>query len=125
MQTEKSPNKAAAPVPDLASTTRDLPVIRFLPSHEVVACGSFRDAVRLAWRSRAVRCMTKKDLADALGVAASHMSNMLNRDAADRHGKPRQDLPARLVADFERVVGNHAVTQYLTRVALLTLVEEG
>lgn len=124
MQTEKTPHKAAALVPDPASIKRARVEILLLPSHQIVACKTFRDAVRLAWFSRSARSMTKRDLADALGVAASHLSNMLNRDASDRHGKARQDLPARLVGDFERAVGNHAVTQYLTRVAMLTLVEE-
>ena len=68
--------------------------------------------------------MTQRTLAEKLDVKGSHMSNMLNRESVDRHGKPRQDLPARYIAEFEREVGNRAVSQYLARMAMLTLMEE-
>ncbi|OJA66560.1 hypothetical protein BGV71_31760 [Burkholderia ubonensis] len=96
----------------------------FVPQESIAECRSFRDAVCLAWDARAERGMTQRTLAERLEVPASHLSNMLNRDPVDRHGKARQDLPARLIADFERVVGNHAVSQYLARMAMLTLMEE-
>ncbi|MBB5508122.1 XRE family transcriptional regulator [Paraburkholderia atlantica] len=100
------------------------PAARFLPKEAIAACASFRDAVCLAWEHRALRGMTQRTLAEKLEIAGSHMSNMLSREAVDRHGKPRQDLPARYIADFEREVGNRAVSQYLARMALLTLMEE-
>ncbi|VWB07883.1 hypothetical protein BLA6863_00190 [Burkholderia lata] len=68
--------------------------------------------------------MTQRTLAEKLDVKGSHMSNMLNREPVDRHGKPRQDLPARYIAEFEREVGNRAVSQFLARMAMLTLMEE-
>ncbi|MBM2769897.1 helix-turn-helix domain-containing protein [Burkholderia anthina] len=97
---------------------------RFIAPESIAECATFRDAVCLAWDMRAVRGMTQRTLAERLEVPASHLSNMLNRDPVDRHGKPRQDLPAKLIADFERVVGNRAVSQYLARMAMLTLMEE-
>ncbi|WP_175952839.1 XRE family transcriptional regulator [Burkholderia sp. BCC0405] len=97
---------------------------RFLSGDLINACASFRDAVCLAWEHRAIRGMTQRTLAEKLDVKGSHMSNMLNREAVDRHGKPRQDLPARYIAEFEREVGNRAVSQYLARMAMLTLMEE-
>ncbi len=96
----------------------------FVPQESIAECRSFRDAVCLAWDHRVERGMTQRTLAERLEVPASHLSNMLNRDPVDRHGKARQDLPARLIADFERVVGNRAVSQYLARMAMLTLMEE-
>jgi hypothetical protein len=100
------------------------PAARFLPKEAIAACASFRDAVCLAWEHRALRGMTQRTLAEKLEIAGSHMSNMLSREAVDRHGKPRQDLPARYIAEFEREVGNRAVSQYLARLAALTLMEE-
>jgi hypothetical protein len=98
--------------------------VRFLPKHEISACPSFRDAVHLAWENRAQRGMTQRMLAAELQIPASHMSGILSRTPVDRHGKARRDLPARSIADFERLVGNHAVTQYLMRMGMLTLMEE-
>jgi hypothetical protein len=100
------------------------PSARFLPREEIAACASFRDAVCLAWDHRTMRGMTQRTLAELLEIPGSHLSNMLCKDGVDRHGKARQDLPARLVADFEHVVGNRAVSQYLMRLARLTLMEE-
>ncbi|WP_241171072.1 helix-turn-helix domain-containing protein [Burkholderia gladioli] len=98
--------------------------VAFVPQSSLAECRSFRDAVCLAWELRAQRGMTQRTLAEQLDIPASHLSNMLNREAADRHGKPRQDLPAKHIAEFERVVGNRAVSQYLARTAMLTLMEE-
>ncbi|MEK6419996.1 MAG: helix-turn-helix transcriptional regulator [Burkholderia gladioli] len=96
----------------------------FVPHESLSECRSFRDAVCLAWDLRETRGMTQRTLAEQLDVPASHLSNMLNREPVDRHGKPRQDLPAKLIAAFELVVGNRAVSQYLARMAMLTLMEE-
>lgn len=124
MQMEQTPYKAAASFTEHVPAGYVSAPLRFLHREKIAACASFRDAVCLAWDNRAVRGMTQRTLAELLDVKPSHMSNMLNRVAVDRHGKPRQDLPARLVADFERLLGNRAVTQYLTRMAMLTLMEE-
>jgi hypothetical protein len=124
MQTQETPHKAPAYALDHAPPDAPRVSMRFLPREAIAACATFRDAVLLGWKHRARSGMTQRTLAELLDVKPSHMSNMLNREAVDRHGKPRQDLPARLVADFERVVGNRAVSQWLTRMAMLTLMEE-
>lgn len=124
MQTQETPSKAAASALENGHCANPGKALQFLSRDSVAECASFRDAVRLAWKHRAVRGMTQRTLAELLEVKTSHMSNMLNHQAVDRHGKPRQDLPARYIAEFERVVGNRAVTQYLTRMAMLTLMEE-
>ncbi len=124
MQTQETPHKAAAPVTQKAGRVAALTPIRELPHDQIVACASFRDAVRLGWKHRADRSMTKKELAAAVGIHPPHMSIMLHRDDLDRHGKPRQDLPHRYIDDFERVVGNHAIYQWLEHKGRLLIVEE-
>jgi len=123
MQMEQTPHKAVAPVLEPVMRERRASA-KFVSREQIAACVSFRDAVCLAWDNRAVRGMTQRTCAELLDVPPSHMSNMLNRQAVDRHGKARQDLPARLVAGFQRVVGNDVVSQWLTRDAQLTLLEE-
>lgn len=124
MQIQETPHKA--PVGAHEQVPRDVmgAPARFLSREAIAACASFRDAVCLAWDHRARRGMTQRTLAELLEIKPSHMSNMLSREPLDRHGKPRQDLPARYIADFERVVGNRGVAQYLARMAMLTLMEE-
>ncbi|WP_231957521.1 XRE family transcriptional regulator [Paraburkholderia tropica] len=121
LQTPLTPTAQGLPAESSRSATS---ASVFLPREQIAACASFRDAVCLAWDQRAIRGMTQRTLAETLEVPASHLSNMLNRDPVDRHGKARQDLPAKLIADFERVIGNRAVSQYLARMAMLTLMEE-
>ena len=124
MQIEQTPDKAGASFVEHGPPGYASAPFRFLPRDEIAACASFRDAVCLAWDRRAVRGMTQRTLAELLEIQPSHMSNMLNRQAVDQHGKPRQDLPARYIADFERHVRNRGVTQYLIRLAMLTHMEE-
>jgi hypothetical protein len=97
---------------------------RFLPKEAIAACVTYRDAVRLAWENRAMRGMTQRTLAEHLEIPGSHLSNMLCKDGVDANGKPRQDLPARLIADYQRVLGNWAVSQWMNRQTRLTIMEE-
>jgi hypothetical protein len=124
MQTQQTPHKAAAQALETDPRGFTPSSARFLPKEAIAACASFRDAVCLAWEHRALRGMTQRTLAEKLEIKGSHMSNMLNREPVDRHGKPRQDLPARYISEFEREVGNRAVSQWLARMAMLTLMEE-
>lgn len=124
MQMQQTSNKAAAQALETDPRGFTPSSARFLPKEAIAACASFRDAVCLAWEHRAIRGMTQRTLAEHLEIKGSHMSNMLNREPVDRHGKPRQDLPARYIADFEREVGNRALSQWLMRLARLTLMEE-
>lgn len=124
MQIQETPHKAPAGAHEQVPRDLSSAPARFLSREAIAACTSFRDAVCLAWEHRSRRGMTQRTLAELLEIKPSHMSNMLSREPVDRHGKPRQDLPARYIAAFERVVGNRGVAQYLARVAMLTLMEE-
>jgi hypothetical protein len=124
MQMQSTPHKAAAQALETDPRGFTPSSARFLPKEAIAACVSYRDAVLLAWENRSPRGMTQRTLAEHLEIKGSHMSNMLSREPVDRHGKPRQDLPARYIADYEREVGNRGVSQYLARVAMLTLMEE-
>ena len=97
---------------------------RFFSKEAIAACQSYRDAVCLAWENRSMRGMTQRTLAEYLEIRPSHLACMLCRDGVDAKGKARQDLPARLIAEFERVVGNRVVSQYQAREGRLTLMEE-
>lgn len=120
MQTQTSPTQAAAHplTPDQMG-----PAPRFLPDMEVARCESFRDAVWLAWENRAISHMTKRTLAELCGLYAPHVTNFVNPKAFDSKGKKRADLPADKVDEFERVVGNRAVSQWLADRAELTILE--
>jgi hypothetical protein len=57
------------------------------------------------------------------GLYAPHVTNFVNPQAFDQKGKKRADLPADKVDEFERVVGNRAVSQWLADRAELTILE--
>ncbi|SAL26039.1 hypothetical protein [Caballeronia telluris] len=120
MQTQQTPHKAAAT--NLKSEgPADAP--RFLPDDEIAQCATFRDAVWLAWENRAVKGMTKRTLAELCGLYAPHVTNFVNPQAFDAKGKKRADLPAEKVDEFERVVGNRAVSQWWADRVELTILE--
>ncbi|WP_250481872.1 XRE family transcriptional regulator [Caballeronia sp. NCTM5] len=120
MQTQQTPHKAAAKALQRDGVS-DAP--RFLPDELIAQCGSFRDAVWLAWENRTIRGMTKRTLAEVCGLYAPHVTNMVNAKAYDSKGKKRADLPAEKVDEFERVVGNRAISQWLADRAELTILE--
>jgi hypothetical protein len=120
MQTQQTPHKAAARG---LKPERDSPEPRFLPDEDVARCVSFRDAVWLAWENRAVRGMTKRTLAELCGLYAPHVTNFVNPEPFDSKGKKRADLPAEKVDEFERVVGNRAVSQWWADRVDLTILE--
>jgi hypothetical protein len=99
------------------------PAPRFLPDDEIARCETFRDAVWLAWENRATR-ITKRTLAELCGLYAPHVTNFVNEHALDSKGKKRADLPAEKIDEFERVVGNRAVSQWLVERVGLTLLEQ-
>ena len=91
-----------------------------VPRSVVQSCRTYREAVRMAWAMKRVHAMTKQQLAGEAGLYASHVSDYL---AAD--DKPsRRDLPAHKVAEFEGVVGNRLVSQWLAARSELTVMEE-
>lgn len=100
------------------------PEKRFLPIAQIVACDNYRSAVQLAWKNRTRQHMTQTTLGEECGLYAPHVSSYLNPKSTDKHGNRRLDLPADKIAAFEASVGNHGVSQYLTRLCALTLMEE-
>jgi hypothetical protein len=104
----------------------ELPLIGVLnppkvyPREVVAQALTYREAVRLAWQLRRIRGMTKQQLSAEAGLYASHVSDYLNTD-----DKPsRRDLPASKVQEFESVVGNRVVSQWLAMRADFTVMEE-
>jgi len=96
----------------------------FIPDCAIKGCTSFRDAVRLAWDNRSNLHLTMRTLAEECGLYPPHITDILHREPIDAKGHKRRELPADKIAAFERVVGNSAVMQYLTRKGDMTLMEE-
>jgi hypothetical protein len=113
-----------APVQSYTEPREIAASLGFLPSADVAACATYRDAVRLAWDHRTRPLMTQATLAEMCDLYAPHVSSYLHPEPIDKQGKRRLDLPAHYIGAFERAVGNHAISQYLARVAALTLMEE-
>jgi hypothetical protein len=97
---------------------------RFLNRSEISECMTYRDAVRLCYRNRDRQNMTQATFAEEIGAHAPHVSQWLHQDTFDKHGNRRPDLPADRIAMAEQVLGNHAISQYLMRLGMLTLMEE-
>lgn len=97
---------------------------RFLNKSEISECQTFREAVRLAWKNRARPYMTQERFAEELGTTASNMSRYLDASPFNSRGQRRPDLPAELIPKAEEILGNYAISQYLTRLGMLTLMEE-
>jgi hypothetical protein len=90
------------------------------PLQYVVRCKTYREAVRMSWGLRRVHHMTQRSLACQAGLNPQHVTDYLNAD-----DKPlRRNLPAERIADFEAVVGNTLVTQWLAARSSLTILEE-
>lgn len=90
------------------------------PSSYVKACKTYRQAVRAAWQIKRVTYMTYAQLAAEANLYHQHVSDYLNAD--DKSG--RRDLPADKVREFEAVVGNTLVSQWLASHANLTVLEQ-
>jgi hypothetical protein len=90
-----------------------------VPRSVVAQCKSYRDAVRMAWNMRRVHYLTKQQLAGEAGLYAPHVTDYLHPD--DKSS--RRDLPAHKVAEFEAVVGNRVVSQWLASQSNLTVLE--
>jgi hypothetical protein len=91
-----------------------------VPNQWIRHAKTYRQAVRLAWKLRRVQAMTQRQLASEAELYPQHVTDYL---AAD--DKPqRRDLPADKVAQFEAVVGNTLVSQWLASQSHLTVLEE-
>jgi hypothetical protein len=99
--------------------------LAFVPKSEIVECTSFRDACHLAWKYRTRKNLTFSHLAVAIdGLYASHASEYFAKNPISSKGKQLRDLPAKHVAAVQRELGNYAISQWLARMAMLTLMEE-
>ncbi len=102
----------------------DLPLLmrhdapRVVHPDEVAKCATYRDAVKLCWELRRVHNMTKASLAEHAGLYAPHVTKYL------RDGKHQRDLPAERIKAFEVACDNTAITQFLSKGAKFTVVEE-
>lgn len=86
---------------------------------KVKAVQSYRDAVRACWEMRRDRADgAQSACARYMGAQVSHMSSYLSDDPDAR------DMPAKFIAAFQFWCGNTVISQYLARVADLSVNEE-
>jgi hypothetical protein len=86
----------------------------FLPDELIAQCKTYRDACLLAWEWRRVQGLTKLTLAEEAGLRHNLVTDYFNEEPTDRHGKKRRELPGHAVVDVEEVLGNHAISQWIT-----------
>jgi len=91
---------------------------RLIDPQIVLACKTYREAVRACWDLRMRRNLTRRVLAEAAGLYASHLSDYLSEDDKKR------ELPARHINAFEIECGNRFISQWLARQANLTILEQ-
>lgn len=107
-------------------TQRELPLMGRLegpsvaPLELVRQCKTYRDAVRLSWKLRRVHYMTFAQLGAEADLYPQHVSDYLNADDKPK----RRDLPADKLPQWNAVVGNTVVTQWLAMRDHLTVLEE-
>lgn len=103
---------------ELAANRAALPIA--FPSSVIAQARTYREAVRLSWQLRRIAILTIAQLTEEAGLTRQHVTDYLHED-----DKPaRRDLPADKVADFERVVGNSIVSQWLASQSRLTVLEQ-
>jgi hypothetical protein len=91
---------------------------RLIDAELVLACRTYREAVRACWDMRTRRSLTKRALAEGAGLYASHVSDYISDDDTKR------ELPAKHINAFEIECGNRAISQWLARQANLTILEQ-
>jgi hypothetical protein len=89
-----------------------------VPPQVIAALPTYRHACRMAWKLRRVRNLTRRSLAEQVGLYPPHVTDYFSRLES------RRELPARHVAAVERVLGNTVITQWLNRQAQVTTMEE-
>jgi hypothetical protein len=80
---------------------------------------NYRDAVRLCWALRRAKGLKPADLGQ-FGFTRQHVGDYLN---VDDH-PTRRSLPGQRIKEFEDLMGNNAITQWLASQARLTVLEE-
>lgn len=98
----------------------DFPQPATVSADVVRVCKTYREAVRMSWALRRVRCDNYAHFAAVHGFLSQHLSDYCNAD--DLPG--RKDLPGKLIPLWNCGVGNTLVTQWLTAENGLTLIEE-
>ena len=107
----------------------DLPIIgvlegaKALPHSAIASVNTYRDAVRMCWINRRVKGMTQQSLAEQSGMYPQHVTDYLNEQATDRHGKERREMPAKYIRAFEAVTGNTFVSQWVAYQSGLTVLQ--
>jgi hypothetical protein len=91
---------------------------RLVPIEVVRSAPNFRDAVRACWNLRTRRNMTRRQLAEEIGVPPSHLTDYLS-ELPDK-----RDMPAKYVEALEIACQNRFVTQWFTHRAELTHLEQ-
>lgn len=89
-----------------------------VPPAVVMGIKSYRHACRLAWKLRVVRNLTRRTLAELTGAYTSHVSDYFSVH------ENRRELPARLIAPVELVLGNTVISQWVAQQSKLTVLEE-
>lgn len=89
-----------------------------VPPEVIMQIKTYRQACRLAWKLRKIRNLTKRTLAEACGLYASHVSDYFS--VQDN----RRELPAKHIAVVERVLGNTVISQWVAQQSKLTILEE-
>jgi hypothetical protein len=125
MQQQESPPSVASQGAQEGSVNAPPKALVFVSKAEIAECKSFRDACHLAWTHRTRKNLTFSHLAVAIdGLYASHASEYFNKDPISSKGKQLRDLPAKHIAAVQNELGNYAISQWLARFAMLTLMEE-
>lgn len=103
----------------------DLPMLALLKEpkwldREIVdGLKTYRQAVCKCWEMRHRYCLTKRALAEEVGLYSSHLSDYLSADESKS-----RELPAKHIAAFEYALGNHAITQWMHAQKGITALEE-
>lgn len=80
---------------------------------------NYRDAVRLCWALRRAKGLRPVDLG-RYGFTRQHVTDYLHEDDAPT----RRSLPPSRIQEFEDLMGNSAISQWIAGGARLTVLEE-
>jgi hypothetical protein len=104
------------PLPMLTVYSEGHPAL--VPLALVRSAADYRSAVRGCWSLRTRRNMTRRQLAEEIGVPASHLTDYLS-ELPDK-----RDMPAKYVERMEIACQNRFITQWFTSQAELTHLEQ-
>jgi len=108
-------------IAELKKMVSNLPDKPFLVDIETVrSCKTYREACVKAWELKWVKNMKISTLAELGEFYPQHVSCWLNKNG----GVGQKELPGKYIAQFEVLVGNHLVTQWLALQAGYVLAKE-